>query len=395
MTQNLYESEPYCQSFEATVLETRGDWVFLDRTAFFPGGGGQDSDKGKLNGLQVTEVKAEGGHKVPGHSFESGDKIRAEIDWKRRYDLMRAHTGEHLLFSCITKLNPEIQLVKIGLSPEKKSLIVRGEVDWNLLLNVELMALQAIEQALEVKEVLVEKDDPLLRDTRIKIERIHGDKVRVVEIGEIDRAACAGIHVKNIKEVEMVLVTKLTSARPVGDFEIEFEVGTRAKEAAVRLSWTSSMCSETLGSQPSNLLNALVNLKRESERMEEALKKQGARALSGLEPEAVGGANLFRGCFEGVDKKALAIAAGDMIKEEGTGCVLMTVAERLMLIVACHPSLSIDCLGILNQALSAADGKGGGSRNFASGGASSSVNAKRVFEEAVEGMRKGLWAQGL
>ena len=132
MTVFLYQSDPYCREFEARVAEVRGEWVVLDRTAFYPGGGGQDPDRGTLAGTAVVEVKRDNGsvlHKAPGHRFSVGDEVHGEIDWSRRFDLMRGHTGEHLLFSCLQTVSPELQLVKIAITPEKKSVIVSGDLD--------------------------------------------------------------------------------------------------------------------------------------------------------------------------------------------------------------------------------------------------------------------------
>ena len=112
MTVCLYQSDPSCREFESRVSEIRGEWVVLDRTAFYPGGGGQEPDRGTLSGAAVTEVKKDNGnvlHRVPGHSFSVGDTVKGEIDWARRYDLMRGHTAEHLLFSCLSRVSPELE----------------------------------------------------------------------------------------------------------------------------------------------------------------------------------------------------------------------------------------------------------------------------------------------
>ena len=122
MTICLYQSDPYCREFDARVAEVRGDWIVLDRTAFYPGGGGQEPDRGTLSDMVVVEVKRDNGnvlHKAPGHHFSAGDAVHGKIDWSRRFDLMRGHTGEHLLFSCLQNVSPELKLIKIAITPEK------------------------------------------------------------------------------------------------------------------------------------------------------------------------------------------------------------------------------------------------------------------------------------
>jgi len=230
----LYHSDPYLTDFQAEVVSTDGEWVALDRTAFYPGGGGQEHDRGMLDDLTVTEVKRskdEVLHRVPGHAYAKGDIVHGKVDWSRRYELMRGHSGEHLLFSRLQLLCPEMELVKIAIGPEKKSFMVRGELNWSMVAEAQRAAAEAISRDLPVTACEVNKDDPTLADARIKIERIHGEEVRVVSIGDIDKAACAGVHVARTGELGMVLVTKFTSARPAADFEVEFEIR-RAGEAS-------------------------------------------------------------------------------------------------------------------------------------------------------------------
>ncbi|MBI0583682.1 MAG: alanyl-tRNA editing protein [Methanomassiliicoccus sp.] len=385
MTVRLYLADPYCREFDAAVVEARGDWVVLDRTAFYPGGGGQDPDVGTLSGMPVVEVKQADGsvlHKVPGHRLAAGDRVRGEIDWARRYDLMKGHTGEHLLFSCLSRACPELQLVKIAITPCKKSVIVNGGLDWDAVSQAVRQAGEAIGSELEITERTVSRDDPCLAEARVKLERIHGDAVRVVEIGDVDRAACAGIHVRNTRELGMVLVTGLTSARPVGDLEVEFEVGDRARRMASDLSLSSLRAAEALGASPKDLLSALGNRLREEERTAAALRRYGAKALTDLVPSNIGGIRLYSGIFEGMDKKTVTDAATRIISERAA-CVLGTVGERFMLIVACNPGIKVDCVAVLNRALDKVGGRGGGKANFATGGGPGSERAEEAMVAAI------------
>ena len=116
------------------MLKVEGDWVTMDRTAFYPGGGGQERDRGTLDGLVVIGVKGkdEVAHQVLGHKFVIGRSVVGRIDWDIRYGLMKAHTGEHLLFSALSK-RTEMELVKISISPEKKVLVVKGQLNWDMV----------------------------------------------------------------------------------------------------------------------------------------------------------------------------------------------------------------------------------------------------------------------
>ncbi|MDW5563388.1 MAG: alanine--tRNA ligase-related protein [Methanomassiliicoccus sp.] len=385
MTVCLYQTDPNCRHFESRVTEVRGDWIVLESTAFYPGGGGQDPDRGTLSGAAVEEVKKDNGnvlHKVPGHHFTVGDVVQGKIDWTRRYDLMQGHTGEHLLFSSLSRVSPELKVVKIAITPEKKSVIVSGELDWERVKEAERLAMEAIARELAITERIVGRDDPYLEETRVKLDRIHGDSVRIIEIGDVDRAACSGVHVENTRELEMLLVTGVTSARPVGDLEVEFQVGNRAKMSAAELAITALRAAEALGSTPNDLLGALGNLIRDRERATAALRKYGAKALEELVPSDINGVKLYSGIFENMDKKTITDAATRFIRDRAA-CVLGTVGERFMLIVACDPSIKVNCVEVLNKALEKVGGRGGGKSNFATGGAPESKGAEEAIVVAI------------
>ena len=102
-TEKLYYADPFMKEFTATVLTCeagkKGFLVTLDRTAFYPEGGGQPSDHGTMNGLAVTDVHEKDGvifHSVEG-KVKTGETVFCRIDWERRFDHMQQHSGEHIL----------------------------------------------------------------------------------------------------------------------------------------------------------------------------------------------------------------------------------------------------------------------------------------------------------
>lgn len=369
-----------------------GDWIALDRSAFYPGGGGQEADRGTLGELPVTEVKSSGErvlHRVPGHAFSAGDEVDGNVDWQRRYELMRGHTGEHLLFSRLHELCPDMELVKIAIGPEKKSVMVKGPLDWSMVVEAQDRALEAISDDLPVTVISVPKDDPTLADARIKAERIHGDEVRVVSIGSIDRAACAGVHVHSTKELGMLLVTRFTSARPTADFEVEFEIGEAAKRTAMHLSASALRAAEALGARPQDLNSALSNALRERDLQAGQLRVYEEMALNELIPSCVGGIDLYSGLFSAMDKKVLLDAAARLTMEHGA-CVLASAGEKFMLVVACSPDLDVDCAAIVNEVLAPEGGRGGGKKHFATGGAPSAEHADDIMVRAIVRLRSVL-----
>ncbi|MBC7107931.1 MAG: hypothetical protein H5T41_03965 [Methanomassiliicoccales archaeon] len=393
MTHRLYEADPYIRSFDAIVEKIDGDWILLDRTAFFPGGGGQECDLGSIEGLQVTEVKAEGGHvyhRVPGHTFNPGQKVYGEIDWDRRYELMKGHTGEHILFSSILRESPDIELVKIHISPSKKSLIIKGHVDWPVISRAQKRANEIILKGLAVTECWLERNEVAASRIRAKLERITENKVRIVKIDEFDQAACAGIHVRNTAEVNMIFVTKISSAKSIGDFEISFEVGTNAMMKSIFFGTIALHASEVIGAQPEHLVSAVENMKHSVTVLKDSLKKHARERLRSLVPERHGPFKIYSGLFEALDRKMLIDEANRFIQEEKTACIFVSQDEKALFILAVNKDIDIDCPGILNKCLSKVGGRGGGQKHFASGGLTGSIHVNEVLRSILDEVKLAL-----
>ncbi|HIH77143.1 MAG TPA: hypothetical protein HA343_07540 [Methanomassiliicoccales archaeon] len=382
MTVKLYEDDPYLREFTATVTKVEGDWVVLDRTAFYPGGGGQERDRGTLDGLEVTGIKGkeEISHQIPRHNLTVGSQVKGVLDWENRYGLMKAHTGEHLLFSSLSR-RTEMELVKISLSKEKKVLIVKGHLDWDMVRDAVHEVNDIIAAGAEVTCQHVNRENIGEGGPRVKLDRISDRMVRVVSIGEHDSAACAGVHLKNAMEVGMLLVSKFTSAKPAGDWEIEFQVGPEAVRTAVDHSVRSLMLAERMGALPQDSLTAFDNRDRELTKAREALKTYGKLALSSLQPEKLGEWKFYSGSFTGLDRKLVMEKANEMVADGNSIAALVCQDDKTFLVLACSADVKLDCVSLLNSVLSQHGGRGGGKPNFASGGTSVQIEPSVLLAE--------------
>jgi alanyl-tRNA synthetase len=385
MTRLLYLEEPYLKSFKARIENIDGDWIGLDQTVFYPGGGGQEADTGWIDDLEVIEMKKGESvlHKVPGHTFQERQEVEASIDWGRRLDLMRGHTAEHMLFSALSNQVEDLELVKISIGEEKKSFIVKGKIDWNIIFQAQKKVNDTIVRGFDVDCSWVDRTDSQLQEIRIKIDRISDDQVRIVRIGDYDAAACSGIHVSSTSEIIRVLVTKMTLAKPKGAVEIEFEVGEKAIERALELATIALKSSDLTGSNPKDLMKTIVNLKDEKERARNSLRIYGRQVLDSLTPEKISGVNVYKGIYHGLDNKTVMAAVNRFVREERTLCVLALVDDRLMMVVARSPDLTLDCRDLINEALGPIGGRGGGKPEFATGGASSTDDPEKAVDTVL------------
>lgn len=226
MTELLYQTDSYLQEFDATVTSVLSDQraVVLDRTAFYPGGGGQPCDFGSLEiaGVKfpVEKVKKQGDdvlHFLGGSEPlpEPNCASRGTLDWSRRYQLMRTHTGLHVL--CGTVFRNYGALVTGGdMDPLKGRMDFEFEsMRGDLVREIEAAVNVEVEQAREIRVKILPREEafqiPDLIRTKINLLPEGIAQVRTVEIVGLDLQADGGTHVRNTNEVGKIRVVDYKS----------------------------------------------------------------------------------------------------------------------------------------------------------------------------------------
>jgi misacylated tRNA(Ala) deacylase len=221
-TELLFLRDAYLQEFEATVADVDAEArrVALDRTAFYPTGGGQPHDAGEVGGLPVLEVR-KGEADLVWHTLGEGslpgegDVVRGTVDWERRHALMRTHTALHVLCGVIWN---EWSVPVTGGNMEPLSARMDFEFDplpegfgprIEELVNAELAADRPIEVSFLPRSVAV-TDEDLIR-TKVSLIPESVPEIRVVDIVGLDRQADGGTHVRSTGEVGRIRVVKTES----------------------------------------------------------------------------------------------------------------------------------------------------------------------------------------
>jgi misacylated tRNA(Ala) deacylase len=212
MTELLYQIDSYVRSFDAAVTGLGGEAVVLDRTAFYPGGGGQPHDIGRLawqgGSAQVVRVKKQGAdvfHWLEGDPPPVGTPLHGEVDWERRYRLMRTHTALHVLCGVVWRdygasvtggnMEPLHGRMDFEFETMRKELVVEIEAS----VNAEIEKGHPVRTAILPREEAFEIPD-LIR-TKINLLPPQIQQVRIVEIVGLDLQADGGTHVANTLEI--------------------------------------------------------------------------------------------------------------------------------------------------------------------------------------------------
>lgn len=235
MTENLYYADAYLQEFEAEIsaVSEDGRAVALDRSAFFPGGGGQPSDTGHfiLEGETFTVGEAYAANGLTWHRLDravpadfKGRRLRVALDWERRYALMRHHSGLHVLNgvaylafgSLVSGAQVYDDRARVDLTLEDLS---QERVEY-----LEREANAAIAKAIAMTPRFVTPDEAATMPELVRTLNAmppQSEKMRIVEIEGLDRQFCGGTHVANINELGTL---KIISTRSKGKFNKRLEI---------------------------------------------------------------------------------------------------------------------------------------------------------------------------
>jgi alanyl-tRNA synthetase len=294
MTRRLYYEDAGMRSFQAGVVEARAvegaTLVALDATAFYPGGGGQPSDRGALGGRAVLDVLEEGDriwHRLDGPlETPDGGAVSGSLDWDRRFDHMQQHTGQHILSRAFVEIaKADTRSFHMG------EAAVTIDVDHpgpnaELIARVEDRANEVVWADGEVVTHVVTMEEAVRFPLR-KAPDVEGP-VRVVEVGAFDWSACGGTHVRRTGQVGMIAI--LGSEKYKGGSRVSFVCGGRAlgrlRAAGARL---RDLC-QTFTTGEDDLPRAVARLREERDRLDRRLKPLLAESLEREAAELVEGA---------------------------------------------------------------------------------------------------------
>jgi len=410
LNEQCYLDDPYVVDFSAVVreVEPAGEGlsaVYLDKTYFYPDSGGQPDDRGTLGGKPVTRVsESEKGvrHLVEG-TLGVGEAVKGHVDWRRRFDHMQQHSGQHLLSRVFLEklgdrtvsfhLGDEVCTIDLeGHAPsEGERAAVEALVNEILFRNVPIA--QRVVGADEFRAIV--EGRPETGGAVLRSRLPDGvDRVRIVEIEGIDGSTCCGTHVRSTGEIGVVKLLGVEKVK--GNTRVEFICGGRAvADYGAKHALLASIASDfstdwrELGAVIGKVTAENKELRKKSEELSRELADYRAAELSKPTGSA-GGFDIVKRCFDRGDAGSLRETAS-RIRAAGKTIVLFGLAgAQSALIFSCSPEVPLDMGELLKAAAAAIGGKGGGGKDFAQGGGGDPSRVAEALDEAERKIRETL-----
>jgi alanyl-tRNA synthetase len=418
-TEQLYYKDQYMTEFEAKVLKVIDDeYVVLDKTCFYPEGGGQPADNGHLmfnrHKVEVVDVQKVGkviAHKIKGEVVpEEGSIVKGEIDWDKRYSLMKHHTvthvvngaARHVLGQHVWQFGTQkgVESSRLDISHYRR--LTQEEVH-----KIETLANQAVLQNIPVETAWMPRSEAESRYGFRLYQggAVPGKEIRVVKIGDWDVEACAGTHLKNTGEIGFIKIIHSERVQD-GVERLVYSVGIPALKAVQK--------NEQLLWKLSEILNApLEKLNKTAERLVKELKEANAErrklikeliaresavleAKPTEEGKEVRGVKLVMRDFkDSIDVDRMVRTANEIIKRNDSTVTVFygTDGKSARIIVMAGKTAlekGVNASEIAREASAAIGGGGGGKPNFAQGGGTQIAKLPEAIKKAEETLKKQL-----
>ena len=377
MTEKLFYEDPFLKEFSATILDCReekGQWIVtLDRTAFYPEGGGQPADQGVLGGSAVTDVRERDGEIVHicAGPLPVGESVSGQVDFARRFDFMQQHSGEHIVSGILCGL---FHCANVGFHIGHE--LVTIDFDAQLAPeDVEEVERRANQYIWEDRAVDISLPSPAeLEKLAYRSKKALTGQVRIVSWPGADCCACCGTHLRSSGQVGLV---KLISCQKFREgVRIEMAAGGRALRWANAVAGQNSRVSQLLSAKPDATAQAVERL------------QGGLYALRGR-VAALEEADFARKADQHRDAGDVLLLEGPMASESvrklcgavqaacGGRCAVFAGAEESWQYAISQPGGD---LRELTKALNARlQGRGGGKPAFVQGSVQTGEEAIRAF----------------
>ena len=381
-TEKLYYADPFLKEFTATVLDCQagknGYTVTLDRTAFYPEGGGQPADHGTLDGAAVTDVHEKNGvifHNVD-RAVEIGKTVSGSIDWARRFDHMQQHSGEHICSGLICG-RYGCDNVGFHIGTDIVTIDFNADIPWEELLEIEGQANRYIQEDHPIDIQFHRGAELDAIDYRSK-KPLEGD-VRIVAFPGADCCACCGTHVLRSGQVGLVKFLSVQKFRE--GVRIELLCGQRALDYLSRTWEQAKTIGQHLSVKPVDAAAAVERLEGELSALKMRCAGLEEAVFAGIAAEQAGKGNVL--LFQPPMKPDSVRKLADAVSKVCGGLAAVFAGEGSHYAYALGRADGQDISAAVKALNGALHGRGGGRNGFAQGSVEAVQSAIEAFFKEV------------
>ncbi|MEG1410247.1 MAG: DHHA1 domain-containing protein [Terrisporobacter sp.] len=391
--EKLFYDNQYIKNFIAEIEEIKDVndkyHVTLNKTAFFPGGGGQYCDLGTIDNINVIDVYEENNeiYHVLDKKPNRIHKVKCFIDWDRREYGMQHHFGQHVISACF---NNEYKGKTIGfhLGSDFATVDIEGYYKEEDILKVENMCNEIIRENIPVEFLTITKKEAKKLKLKEDISKIEGE-VRVVKIADIDMNLCCGVHLKDTLDLRMIKIKKFEKYKK--GTRIEFLCGTKAIDEILKRDFCLNKICKYLSSNEEDAVKGIENLNdksnklnKENKRLEDIICNYEVKDMITSSIKM----NDLSVIIKNYDDKTMNYInkVGNKITEEDNMVGLFTLKseDKLNLLFTCSKNIkSLDMNLLLKDSIKLIDGRGGGSKVQAQGGGKDNGNLNSLFDYVI------------
>lgn len=310
MTEKLYYIDSHMAEFTARIMDCTvadgGFDIVLDRSAFFPEGGGQAADTGYIALAQVLDCQEKDGiiHHLCTEPLPLGAEVSCRIDWAQRLRRMQSHSGEHIVSGIAHKLYG-CENVGFHMGEDGMTIDLSVELDWEQLMEIERRANKAVRLNIPIRAWLPEEEELCTLDYRSKLELT--ENVRIVSIEGYDMCACCAPHVSFTGEIGLIKI--LDSQRHRGGVRITLICGEQAYEDYRQKQQSVTEISQLLSAKRDEVVPAVQRILRENQSTRERCDKLSmelVRIKAQAEPSTDGSICVFDSILDDIAQRELA-----------------------------------------------------------------------------------------
>ncbi len=272
MTERLFDKDSYIKEFDGKCINcTEKDGKFLvelDKTCFFPEGGGQKGDRGKLNGTDVVDTQIKDGiiYHICTMEIKAGETVHGEIFWEERYSKMQNHSAEHIVSGIVNKNfgfdNVGFRLADDFVTMDYNGILSEKDVDF-----IEKEANKVSNANLHIKTYYPDNAENLIYRSKIDIK----ENLRIVEIPGVDICACCAPHVKQTGETGMIKIIRREKNK--GGTRLTMKSGNFALKDMCDSKKTLGEISEMLSLPEKDVSEGVARLLEKIQKLEEEKKE--------------------------------------------------------------------------------------------------------------------------